>query len=294
LRLVKGYNAKEDRRHDRRTLSLDELRRLISTAEQGPVVLGVPGPTRALVYRLAVATGFRYSEIATIAPASFNWQAPSVTIRAAYTKNGDPATRTLPDDLAGDLARYVATRAPGEPTFPLPKDRGARLLRPDLKAVGIAYKDAAGLVFDFHSLRCETATLLDAAGVSPRVVQQIMRHHSLELTGRYMRPRAVDVEAAVSRLPSLRPAGDRPEAMAATGTDGETHRQSLAPPLLHFPAVEGRGESPPVMMTGSDVQASMDGKCLEIGDFVADGRGESSPVVDAGKPPRRKHFPQTP
>src|SRR5262249_1019894 len=31
-----GYNAKEDRRHDRRTLSLDELTRLIKVAERGP------------------------------------------------------------------------------------------------------------------------------------------------------------------------------------------------------------------------------------------------------------------
>ena len=41
------------------------------------------------------------------------------------------------------------------------------MLRVDLEAAGIPYRDAAGLVFDFHSLRCETATLADAAGVSP-------------------------------------------------------------------------------------------------------------------------------
>ena len=53
-----------------------------------------------------------------------------------------------------------------------------------------------GRVFDFHSLRCELATLADAAGVSPRVVQRLMRHSKLEMTGRYTRPRAVDIEAA--------------------------------------------------------------------------------------------------
>jgi hypothetical protein len=45
-----------------------------------------------------------------------------------------------------------------------------------------------------------------------------MRHSTLELTGRYTRPRAVDIEAA-SMLPNLKPTGDRPEAMAMTGTD---------------------------------------------------------------------------
>jgi hypothetical protein len=38
LRGVRGYNAKEDRRHDRRTISLDELQRLIAVAEGGPAV----------------------------------------------------------------------------------------------------------------------------------------------------------------------------------------------------------------------------------------------------------------
>jgi hypothetical protein len=68
LRGVTGFNAKEDRRHDRRTVSLDELRRLIEAAQHGPVVIGMTGPARALCYRLAVATGLRYSEIKSITP----------------------------------------------------------------------------------------------------------------------------------------------------------------------------------------------------------------------------------
>ena len=46
-----------------------------------------------------------------------------------------------------------------------------------------------------------------------------MRHSTLELTGRYTRPRAVDIEAAAGMLPSLKPEGDKPEAMTMTGTD---------------------------------------------------------------------------
>ena len=94
-----------------------------------------------------------------------------MTVAAAYTKNGDPATLPLPRDLADDLAAYVAPLPPGTPVFPLPFEKGAKMLRVDLEAAGIAYRDASGLVFDFHSLRCEMATLADAAGVSPRVVQ---------------------------------------------------------------------------------------------------------------------------
>ena len=160
---------------------------------------------RALCYRLAVVSGLRYSEIASIQPESFDWEAPSVTVAACYAKNGQTATLSLTSDLADDLAAYVAQIPPGRPIFPLPHDKGAAMVRVDLKAAGIPYRDAGGLVFDFHSLRCELATLADAAGVSPRVVQRMMRHSKLELTGRYTRPRAVDIEAAASMLPSLKP-----------------------------------------------------------------------------------------
>ncbi|MBX6315811.1 MAG: site-specific integrase [Isosphaeraceae bacterium] len=52
-----GYNVAEDRRHDRRTLAVDELRRLIDAAYRGPSYRRMTGPARALCYRLAVATG---------------------------------------------------------------------------------------------------------------------------------------------------------------------------------------------------------------------------------------------
>jgi hypothetical protein len=94
------------------------------------------------------------------------------------------------------------------------------MLRRDLEAAGIPYRDNGGLVFDFHSLRCEMATLADQAGISPRVVQRMMRHSSLELTGRYTRPRAMDMEAAAGMLPSLKPESfEADERVVMTGTD---------------------------------------------------------------------------
>jgi integrase len=220
LRGVSGFNAKEDRRHDRRTLGLDELQKLIDATHQGPDIAGLSGPTRALCYRLAVASGLRYSELASLTPGSFDFEnGPSVTVEAAYAKNGQTATLFLPSDLADDLAAYVETLEPEAKAFPLPPEKGARMLRSDLARAGIPYKDGSGLVFDFHSLRCQCATLADQAGVTPRVVQRIMRHSSLELTGRYTRPRGVDIENAASMLPSLKPSARQPEAAVLTGTD---------------------------------------------------------------------------
>lgn len=240
---VTGYNAKEDRRHDRRTLGLDELRKLIGSTHSGPAWRQTTGPGRALCYRLAVATGLRYGEIQSITPESFDWRSspPTVTVAAGYTKNGEPATLPLSADLAEDLARFIADAVPGEPVFRLRNDRGAAMLRTDLARAGIAYRDAAGLVYDFHALRCQLATNADAAGISPRVVQRLMRHSTLELTGRYTRPRTVDVERAALSLPSLQPSqtpkGDSTE-QAATGTDGPAHCCASAP-LLASPVDGG-------------------------------------------------------
>jgi integrase len=236
---LKGYNVAEDRRHDRRTISLEELRTLIEATTSGPMYQQMTGHARALCYRLAVASGLRLSEIRSLTRECLdaNPERPTITVAACYTKNRKPMTLPLAADVATDLAAYVATMSAGSPIFRLP-EKGATMLRADLEAAGIAYRDAGGLVFDFHALRCECATLADQAGVSPRVVQKLMRHSTLELTGRYTRPRMHDIEGAAASLPSLRP-DDATEvrSLPATGTDG----QRIKNPLAHYLPTGGDG-----------------------------------------------------
>jgi integrase len=228
LARVAEYNVKKDLRHERRTISLDELQKLINAAQAGKPFKSMTGPMRALCYRLAVASGLRYSELASIKPESFDWTGSTVTIHAAYAKNGETIALPINAEVAADLRAYVATLPSGRPIFPLPHDKGAAMVRRDLEAAGIQYRDSAGLVFDFHSLRCELATLADAAGVSPRVVQRLMRHSKLEMTQKYTRPRPVDLEAAAMKVPSLKPSEAKPEALAATGTDGRAAKNQGA------------------------------------------------------------------
>jgi hypothetical protein len=90
----------------------------------------------------------------------------------------------LPDDLAADLKPYVATLAAGSAIFPLPVERGAEMLRVDLKRAGIRYRDASGLVFDFHSLRCEFGD----AGRSSRGVSPVCSEDDAALDPRAHRP----------------------------------------------------------------------------------------------------------
>jgi integrase len=278
-----GFNPKEDRRHDRRTLAVEELRGLVRAAEAAPPYRDMTGPARALVYRLAVASGLRYAEIASIRPESFDLtpDAPTVTVLACYAKNGQTATLPLPGDLSPDLGRFLRGLRPGRPVFPLPPGGGAAMLRTDLDRAGIAYRDDSGRVFDFHSLRCQCATLADQAGVSPRVVQRLMRHSSLDMTNRYTRPRMHDLAGAAAALPSLRPTGAAPEAeiASATGTDGQHIGNRFAHYLPTGGDGNGRDLSDSDVITGPGHAVTMGPNPMKEDPSGASGRVLTGPVA---------------
>ena len=124
------------------------------------------GPARALCYRLAArpACVTRRSPASgpsrsTGRPPASPWPPPTPRTAIRRRCPSRATWRTI-------WPPYVATLAPETPVFPLPEEKGAEMLQADLAAAGIPYRDASGLFFDFHALRCQMATLADAAGVS--------------------------------------------------------------------------------------------------------------------------------
>lgn len=77
-----------------------------------------------------------------------------MTVAAAYGKRRRQDTLPLRADLAPHLRAHLAARHPNAPAFRMPKGRkaAAAMFRADVEAAGIAYRDGAGLVADFHSL----------------------------------------------------------------------------------------------------------------------------------------------
>ena len=72
----------------------------------------------------------------------------------AALQSGGRRGVSIRPEFADQLAAFVADRDPFEPIFKLPyRTNSARMLRGDLEAAGIAYKDDAGRVADFHALR---------------------------------------------------------------------------------------------------------------------------------------------
>ena len=213
----------------RRALAAEEVRLLLAATAKEPARYGLTGLQRALVYRVAIETGLRVSELRSLTAGSFDLDGtqPTVTVEARHSKRRRRDTLPVRRDTAETLRAHLAGKLPAAPALAVPSsNRTARMLREDATAAGL---DLAGL--DFHSLRHTCASLLAAAGVHPRTAQSILRHSDINLTmSRYSHVLVEQESAAVAALPDL--AAPPSQAARATGTDDAPARKSfLAPPL---------------------------------------------------------------
>jgi integrase len=234
MRGVKGFNVDEDRRHERRTLTDEELAQLIRTAETGPERFGMSGPLRAMAYRLAAATGLRVAELRTLTPDAFRLDGPEpvVWVRASATKNRRPAEQPIPSPRARELALWLRDKPAGATVLPL-RHETAKAIRADLESAGIPYATDEG-VADFHSLRAYFVSALVRAGASIKEVQTLARHAKPQTTlNHYAKVSVRDLRSAVESLPALGAGGSAPEALAATGTYDRHISNCFAPPLPH-------------------------------------------------------------
>jgi hypothetical protein len=213
----------------------------------------VAGPDRAIVYRLALGTGFRASELRSLRPESFDLDSdpPTVTVGAAYSKRRRKDRQPIRSDLADALRRWLADKPQGERLFSRLPSQTARMLRGDLEAARrawidearteaerqarersdfLAYRNAAGEVADFHATRHTHISGIVAGGASVKTAQELARHADPSLTiGRYSHARLHHLQGALETLPGLAhqaPASQaEPPALRATGTNGATGRE---------------------------------------------------------------------
>jgi len=178
-----------------------------------------------MLYRLAVGTGLRASELASLTPRSFELSdlgKARVVVEAGYSKHRRRDILPLRGDLAEAVAAFVAAKPTDAPLFRLPP-RLAEMMRADMDRAQpwIPYQDSAGRVADFHSLRHTFITRLVRAGVGPAVAQRLARHSTIKLTmDVYADIGEDDERAALNTLPALPEAAAGPSAASfrATGT----------------------------------------------------------------------------
>ncbi len=186
-------------------------------------------------------------------PESFDLDAepPTATAEAGCTKNKQTARQPLPRDMAEALRPFLTGKPADEPLWPGQwNTRAFLMVQRDLEAARetwlgeakdgpqraeweasdfLAYRDAAGRYGDFHSLRHSYITMVGKTGVSPKEHQDLARHSTYALTGRYTHSHLYDLAAAVNGLPSIITGGREAQALAATGTDGNSLGLFLGP-----------------------------------------------------------------
>jgi len=220
---LRRMNIEVDKRLRRRALTLDEIRQLLKAARDGESLYGMSGQDREMTYRVALETGLRWSELCCLRRESFDLVSapPTVTVEAGYSKHRREDTLPLRESTAAALSTYLRPRMPTEKAFPMPKSKaGAEILREDLKAAGIPYRDSSGRVADFHALRHTFITNLANSGVHPSTAQRLARHCDVNLTlSHYTHSTLERQSEAVERLPDI---GPQAEVARATGTDGGT------------------------------------------------------------------------
>ncbi len=261
LRTLRPLNARADRKRLRRALSQGELQKLLAAASAGPERFGLSGRARGLVYRFAAESGLRAGEVRSLCVGDFclDPERPSVTIRAGHAKNRQERTLPLKRSTAVELGAWLSARLPAARAFPLP-ERTSAMLRADLEAAGLPYRDESGRVADFHALRVSMISALARAGVAPRIAQSLARHSSFAMTfDTYAKLGPEDEARALDALPDLSP--EPTLAVRATGTDGATESQSdLASHLADSPSNdEPRGDTPSAETASSGPRTRLGG-----------------------------------
>lgn len=197
---------------NRRAMTPDEQERLLAAARREPRRGGLSGSARAMLYRLALGTGLRLSELLSRRVGSFRvgdpGRPPTVYLEAGSAKNRKDVAQPIPRDLVPDLRAFLSQReSPAQLVFGRRRAyRGAEILRHDLKAAQIPITTEEGTV-DFHALRVTYCTDLARAGVPLAQAQKLMRHCDPKLTATIYSRFGLDEDAdAMDRLSQMRAA----------------------------------------------------------------------------------------
>jgi len=229
FRKLATVNHEKELKRVRRALPVDSLRKLIATTAASTVsVFHLPPGDRAALYVLAAYSGLRRGALFALTPESFTWDGKlpvSVYSPAKSQKAGQAHGIPLSQDAARLLAPWLKERPAGVPLFRNPpgsKPHASKILKHDLTAAGIPYKDAAGQVFDFHSLRVQFGVMLALSGVSLVVAQQLLQHSTPVLTANIYSKVGGELAGEVAKLPSLG---------ASLGANGGSSRQTRRSPV---------------------------------------------------------------
>lgn len=197
-------DVRRDRRHDRRAFTDAEVSAILKATKDGTPRFHLSGLDRYWLYLVAVSTGLRIKELSKLTPADFDLDAALLSLQGKHTKNAQAVRQPLPESILPALRQYLAERPIDEPVWRAGwwVSHGGKIMKRDLKAAGVPYKDAGGRFGDFHAWRHTYITRLVRAKHSPHVVQKLARHGDVRLTLiYYAHADEREIRAAIASLP---------------------------------------------------------------------------------------------
>jgi site-specific recombinase XerD len=214
---VERLNAEVEVRHRRRSLSPEEMAKLIVSAKKSKKrIQGFSGELRAKLYLFSYLTGLRRKELASLKPSSFDLGAvpPTVIVEAACSKHRKRDVLPLHPELVAMLAEWLPNFVADRQLFPLlERKKTWFMVKKDLERVDIPYETAEGFA-DFHAAgRHSHITGLLSSGATLTQARELARHGDIRMTMRYTHIGIGDQAAALANLPS--PASSAPVQPAA-------------------------------------------------------------------------------
>ena len=172
---VNRRDETRDQRRRRRALTTEEIARLLAVAEQRG---------RLLWYLTALLAGLRKSEMKALVWSDIDLGAGTLTVREGKAK-GRIDVLPIHPNLAEEFRRVrpKMTRPSQHRVFPAVVTDRTR--DKDFDRAGISKEDETGRVVDLHSLRGTLCTLLARQGVTPQIVQRLLRHADYRTTQKH-------------------------------------------------------------------------------------------------------------
>lgn len=179
----------------RRPLTEDEQRRLLTATKASTRKCKASGPERALLYRTALMTGLRAGALRRLTAGDVDRDGWLNAHGLADNKKSTP--KPIGGALLTDLLEHAGMKAPAALLFNLPRPEAlAAMLRKDAEDASI---NTEGI--DFHSLRHSFGTALARQGVHPKTLMALMDHATIQVTMKlYTHSMPEDEIAAMNRL----------------------------------------------------------------------------------------------
>jgi integrase len=215
FRTIKALNQEVDpNRRIRRALTADEATKLCEAATVGPIVQGIVGKERALLYAFAITTGLRAKEIALLEVRDlvFDADLPYVVLPAGIAKARREDVLPIHPSVATRLEDWVATYCKNDLVFHLMTEQQTggtggklrltnRLMQADCKASGVPYKTMDGYA-DFHALRTTFCTNVCRL-TDQFTAMKLARHTKASITARHYDKVLISARAkVVAALPA--------------------------------------------------------------------------------------------